>query len=64
VAAFQEAGILDSSPISFPHIELLGVYPSGETLIAQLIVGAIALGGFALNAYTSRRDDSVKSSAA
>lgn len=64
VAAFQEAGILGASPISFPRIELLGVYPSGETLIAQLIVGAIALGGFALNAYMSQRENSVKSSAA
>lgn len=61
MAALQEAGILGASAIRFPRIEFLGVYPSGETLVAQLIVGLIALGGFTLNAYTSRRDNSVKS---
>lgn len=38
VAALQEAGMLDVTPISMPRIDLLGIYPSQQTLVAQAIV--------------------------
>ncbi|MES2537753.1 MAG: cytochrome c/FTR1 family iron permease [Pseudomonadota bacterium] len=58
VAALQEAGLLDITPVSAPRIDLLGVYPSQQTLMAQLIVIlAIAL-GFAFNIYSQKRDKS------
>jgi len=36
VAALQEAGILSMAPISFPRIDILGIYPSIEGLSLQL----------------------------
>ncbi|ADP19923.1 iron permease FTR1 family protein 2 (plasmid) [Achromobacter xylosoxidans A8] len=55
VAGLQEAGWLGASPIMAPRIELLGMYPSAETVVAQIIVLLIAVSGFALNAYRGRR---------
>ena len=55
VAGLQEAGWLGASPIMAPRIELLGMYPSAETVGAQIIVLLIAVSGFALNAYRGRR---------
>ncbi|MDZ5455706.1 MULTISPECIES: FTR1 family protein [Azohydromonas] len=55
VAALQEAGWLSASPIPSPRIELLGLFPSLETVTAQLVVLAIALVGFRLNALSGRR---------
>jgi len=55
VAGLQEAGWLGASPIMAPRIELLGLYPSAETVVAQLIVLLIAVSGFAMNAYKGRR---------
>ncbi|ACM33601.1 MULTISPECIES: cytochrome c/FTR1 family iron permease [Diaphorobacter] len=55
VAGLQEAGWLGASPIMAPRIELLGMYPSTETVVAQLVVLLIAVSGFALNAYRGRR---------
>lgn len=50
VKALQEAGVFSAHPIAFPRFEFIGLYPTGETLIAQLAVGAIALLGFWFNA--------------
>ncbi len=55
VAGLQEAGWLGASPIMAPRIELLGMYPSAETVLAQIVVLLIAVSGFALNAYRGRR---------
>lgn len=55
VAGLQEAGWLGASPILAPRIELLGIYPSAETVIAQVIVLVIALSGFAMNGYRARQ---------
>ena len=55
VAGLQEAGWLSASPIHWPRIEVLGIYPSAETTIAQAVVLVIALAGFALNSAKARR---------
>lgn len=55
VAGLQEAGWLGASPIAAPRIEVLGMYPSTETMVAQIIVLLIAISGFAMNRYSSRR---------
>ena len=55
VAGLQEAGWLSASPIHWPRIEVLGIYPSAETTVAQAVILIIALAGFALNAQTARR---------
>lgn len=45
VVALQEAGKLPVSPIAFPRIELLGIYPTLQSLAAQLVLvlAAVAL---------------------
>ncbi len=44
IVALQEAGKLSATPVKFPEIDLLGVYPNMESLALQgliLIIGAI-----------------------
>ncbi len=55
VAGLQEAGWLGVSPIAAPRIEALGMFPTAQTLAAQLATLAIALIGFGFNALTARR---------
>lgn len=45
IVALQEAGKLPISPVTFPRIELLGIYPNAESLGAQalLVVAALVL---------------------
>jgi|LNAP01.1.fsa_nt_gb high-affinity iron transporter len=42
IVALQEAGILPASSIAFPRVDLLGIYPTVQSLAAQavLIIGA------------------------
>jgi high-affinity iron transporter len=49
VAALQEAGMLDVTPMATPRIDLLGVYPTQQTMMAQLAVLLIVIVGFGLN---------------
>jgi len=62
VAALQEAGKLPVSPISFPRIEILGIYPSVQGLILQLAM--MLLGVILLWAGNMRRATVVKPIAA
>ena len=55
VAALQEAGWLSANPIPWPHVQVLGMYPSAETAVAQIVVLLIAVAGFGLNALQARR---------
>lgn len=55
VAGLQEAGLLDVSPIaSIPRVEMLGLFPTVETLTAQVCSLLIVLIGFRLNKRSSR----------
>ncbi|MBN8739068.1 MAG: cytochrome c/FTR1 family iron permease [Xanthomonadaceae bacterium] len=49
VAALQEAGWIGVRPIDGPRVALLGVYPSLQPLLAQLLVLIAAVAGFVLN---------------
>lgn len=50
VAALQEAGILDIRPLaSLPRISLLGVFPTVQSIGAQLLLIAAIVIGFAYN---------------
>lgn len=54
IAALQEAGLIDVRPLSgFPRIEILGVFPSLQSVAAQLIAAAIIVLSFAM---LSRRE--------
>ena len=47
VSALQEAGWLPISPIShFVRVEVLGIYPTAQSIIAQAAIAAILLVGF------------------
>jgi high-affinity iron transporter len=54
VAALQEAGMLNVTPVSAPRIDLLGVYPSQQTLIAQMVVILVIALSFAFNIRSQR----------
>ena len=43
VAALQEAGYIPVSPVSFPRVELLGIYPNLQGLSLQLALLLLAL---------------------
>ena len=50
VAALQEAGILDIRPLSsIPRISLLGIFPTIQSIGAQLLMIAAIVAGFAYN---------------
>lgn len=44
VAALQGAGILPVDPVNFPRLDLLGIYPTAETLAAQVLL-LLVVGG-------------------
>ncbi len=44
IAALQEAGIVSASLLDFPRIEVLGVYPTAQSLGLQLIVLMLGAG--------------------
>ena len=54
IAALQEAGWIGQALVAVPRIDWLGVYPSWQSLLAQVVVAVIAVGGFYLNARSSR----------
>lgn len=53
--ALQEAGVLSVQTLPLPRIELLGVFPSVQTLLLQGIVALAAIAGFAYNAHSARQ---------
>ena len=56
VSALQEAGYLPVQPLAgFPRIEILGLYPTREGVMAQILVAAILGLGFAYNRWAERR---------
>ena len=55
VAGLQEAGWVGVNPIWGPRIDMLGIYPTSETVLAQIIVLVIALAGFGFNLVSARK---------
>lgn len=55
MAGLQEAGWVGVSPIWAPRIDVLGIYPTLETVLSQLIVLVIALSGFGFNLFSARK---------
>lgn len=54
IAALQEAGWVGQALVAAPRIDWLGVYPSWQSLLAQLTVAVIAILGFYVNTRSSR----------
>lgn len=56
VAALQEAGMLDVTPIAAPNIDMLGIHPTLQTVLAQLAVLLVVVGSMLLNYRMNGRD--------
>lgn len=54
VAALQEAGKLPIDPVRFPSIDFLGVYPSLQSLLAQVALVSLALTWLGYHRLTAR----------
>ncbi|MDD3677281.1 cytochrome c/FTR1 family iron permease [Thauera propionica] len=54
VAALQEAGWVPQALIAVSRIEWLGVYPSWQSLLAQLLVATVAIVGFIVNTRSAQ----------
>jgi len=54
VAALQEAGWTAVTTAPAPSIDWLGIYPTWQSLLAQLAVTLMLVGGFALNRWRAR----------
>lgn len=50
VVALQEAGWIGLTLVNGPRIDLFGIYPSWQSLLAQVLVAIVAIGGFMFNA--------------
>lgn len=55
VTALQEAGVIDVTPIAIPRIDLLGIYPSTQSVMSQFIILIIIIISFAYNYYGNSR---------
>jgi high-affinity iron transporter len=53
VAALQEAGWISQTLLQVPRIEWIGLYPTWQSLLAQVLVGTAAVVGFLANARSS-----------
>ena len=54
VAALQEAGWVSQALLAAPRIEWLGVYPTWQSLLAQVVVAIVATGGYLWAARDTR----------
>lgn len=59
VAGLQEAGWLSVDLVSFPSVDLLGIYPTTETLVAQLAV-VLLVGFIFLRGHPPGREEANK----
>lgn len=49
IAGLQEAGWIHTSPVVFPRIDILGIRPTWQTLLAQLSVLLVVAVAFVVN---------------
>jgi high-affinity iron transporter len=54
-AALQKVGFLRDTPLPLPRIELLGIYPSMQTLVAQVLILLVIVASIAYNLRSSPR---------
>ncbi len=55
IAALQEAGWLDATVFNVPRIDLLGIYPSLQGIVAQLSMAILIAVGFVWNAHVAAK---------
>lgn len=49
ISALQEAGVVSVSTLSIPRVALLGIYPTLQSVLAQLLTLAVVVAGFWFN---------------
>lgn len=49
INALQEAGVINITPIPMPRIDLLGIYPTMQSILAQTVILVIIIASFAYN---------------
>lgn len=49
IAGLQEAGLLSTSPVAIPRVDMLGIYPSWQPLLAQALTLLIVIVAFVVN---------------
>tara|TARA_R110001599_G_scaffold64023_1_gene178307 strand:- start:1625 stop:3565 length:1941 start_codon:yes stop_codon:yes gene_type:complete len=54
VAALQKVGVFDITPIAFPQIDWLGIHPTMQTTIAQLLIVLTVIVSVAYNLRSDR----------
>lgn len=57
IAGLQEAGLVHTSPIAIPRIDILGIHPSWQTLLAQLGVLLVCVVAFMFNVRSARHSE-------
>lgn len=62
IAGLQEAGLVHTNPIAIPRIDLLGIYPSWQTVLAQLAVLFIIVIAITINLRSARQISSFEKS--
>lgn len=55
VAALQKVGLLEITPITVPRIDLLGIYPSMQTVLAQLLIVVVVVASVWYNVRANRK---------
>jgi high-affinity iron transporter len=55
VAALQEAGIFNTTPLSMPSIDFLGVYPSMQTVLAQILILLVIVASIVFNIRSQKQ---------
>lgn len=56
-AALQKVGLLTITPVTLPRIEVLGIYPSVQTIVAQVLILLIIVASVAYNVRTQKKAD-------
>jgi len=57
VAALQKVGILEITPINMPRIDVLGIYPSMQTIMAQVLILLVIAASIAYNLRPLKKSD-------
>ncbi len=55
VAALQKVGFLNITPVTAPRIDILGIYPSMQTLVAQILILLVIVASVAHNLQSQKK---------
>ncbi|MES2027393.1 MAG: cytochrome c/FTR1 family iron permease [Pseudomonadota bacterium] len=55
VAALQKVGVFEITPIAFPQIDLLGIYPTMQTVVSQLFILTVIIASVIYNVRSAKK---------